>query len=35
MIINAGIVTVIVKADYNDKLATDILKEAGVTVCQL
>jgi deoxycytidylate deaminase len=35
MIINAGIVTVVVKADYRDKLATDILKEAGVTVSQL
>jgi deoxycytidylate deaminase len=35
MIINAGIVTVIVKADYRDELATDILKEAGITVTQL
>ena len=35
MIINAGIVTVIVKADYKDELATDILKEAGITVTQL
>jgi deoxycytidylate deaminase len=35
MIINAGIVTVIVNAAYKDKLAEDILKEAGVTVSQL
>jgi dCMP deaminase len=35
MIINAGVVTVIVKADYKDELATDILKEAGITVTQL
>jgi len=35
MIINAGVVRVVVKADYKDKLATDILKEAGVTVSQL
>jgi dCMP deaminase len=35
MIINAGIVMVVVKADYRDKLAADILKEAGVKVSQL
>jgi dCMP deaminase len=35
MIINAGIVTVVVKSDYGDKMATDILKEAGVKVSQL
>ena len=35
MIINAGIGTVYVKADYRDKLAADILKEAGIKVSQL
>ncbi|MEN6317299.1 MAG: cytidine/deoxycytidylate deaminase family protein [Syntrophaceae bacterium] len=35
MIINAGIITVIIKAGYRDKFAEDILKEAGVEVTQL
>ena len=35
MIINAGIGAVYMKADYRDKLAADILKEAGVKVSQL
>jgi dCMP deaminase len=35
MIINAGIVTVVAKADYRDKLAEDILEEAGVEVSRI
>lgn len=35
MIINAGIIAVVIKANYRDKLAEDILKEAGVKVSKL
>ncbi|HVO65572.1 MAG TPA: cytidine/deoxycytidylate deaminase family protein [Syntrophales bacterium] len=35
MIINAGIKMVVIKAIYRDKLAEDILKEAGVKVSKL
>jgi len=35
MIINAGIITVVIKSHYMDKLAEDILKEASVKVVQL
>jgi dCMP deaminase len=35
MIINAGITTVVIKANYRDKLAEDILNEAGVKVSKL
>lgn len=35
MIINAGITTVVIKANYRDKLAEDILKEAGIKVSKL
>jgi dCMP deaminase len=35
MIINAGIITVVAKADYRDKLAEDILAEAGVEVSRI
>lgn len=35
MIINAGIRTVVIKSHYMDKLAEDILKEAGIRVVQL
>ena len=35
MIINAGIITVVAKADYRDKLAEDILQEAGVEVSRI
>jgi dCMP deaminase len=35
MIINAGITAVVIKATYKDKLAEDILKEAGVKVSKL
>jgi dCMP deaminase len=35
MIINAGIITVVAKADYRDKLAEDILEEAGVEVSRI
>jgi dCMP deaminase len=35
MIINAGIITIVIKDGYRDKLAEDILKEAGVEVSQV
>jgi len=35
MIINAGIITIVAKADYRDKLAEDILEEAGVEVSRI
>ena len=35
MIINAGIITVVAKEDYRDKLAEDILEEAGVEVSRI
>jgi dCMP deaminase len=35
MIINAGIITVVIKSLYMDKLAEDILKEASIRVVQL
>jgi len=35
MIINAGITAVVIKATYKDKLAEDILNEAGVKVSKL
>lgn len=35
MIINAGIVTVVIKSHYMDALAEDILKEANVKVVQV
>lgn len=35
MIINAGIVSIVIKEGYRDKFAEDILKEAGVKVTQL
>lgn len=35
MIINAGIVSIVIKEGYRDKFAEDILKEAGVEVTQL
>jgi dCMP deaminase len=35
MIINAGIITIVIKDGYGDKFAEDILKEAGVEVSQL
>ena len=35
MIINAGITEVVIKAKYGDKLAEEILKEAGVKVSKL
>jgi deoxycytidylate deaminase len=35
MIINAGIIAVVIKANYRDKLAEDLLKEAGVKVSKL
>jgi dCMP deaminase len=35
MIINAGIIAVVIKAAYSDKLADDLLKEAGVKVSKL
>ena len=35
MIINAGIVRIVIRDGYSDKLATDMLKEAGISVIQL
>ena len=35
MIINAGIVRIVIRDGYSDKLATDMLKEAGISVVQL
>ena len=35
MIINAGINAVVIRATYQDKLAEDILKEAGIKVSKL
>jgi dCMP deaminase len=35
MVINAGITEVVIKVTYKDKLAEDILKEAGVKVSKL
>jgi len=35
MIINAGIDTVVVREEYRDKLAEDMLREAGISVGQL
>jgi len=35
MIINAGIITVVAKADYRDKFAEDILEEAGIEVSRI
>jgi dCMP deaminase len=35
MVINAGITAVVIKATYKDKLAEDILNEAGVKVSKL
>jgi dCMP deaminase len=35
MIINAGIIRIVVRDVYHDKLAAEMLKEAGITVKQL
>jgi len=35
MMINAGINAVVIRATYKDKLAEDILKEAGIKVSKL
>jgi dCMP deaminase len=35
MIINAGVIRVVIRDGYHDKLATQMLKEAGITVKQL
>ena len=35
MIINAGVVRIVIRDGYHDKLATQMLKEAGITVKQL
>ena len=35
MIINAGIVTIVIKDGYRDKLAEDILQEAGIEVSEV
>jgi dCMP deaminase len=35
MIINAGIIAVVIKSQYMDKLSEDILKEASIRVVQL
>ena len=34
MMLNAGIVEVIYKGDYNDELAVDLLKEANIKICR-
>ena len=35
MIINAGIVRIVIRDDYSDPLATQMLEEAGISVIQL
>ena len=35
MIINAGIVRIVIRNDYSDPLATQMLEEAGISVIQL
>jgi dCMP deaminase len=35
MIINAGIVRIVIRDQYSDPLATEMLKEAGISVVQL
>jgi dCMP deaminase len=35
MIINAGIVRIVIRDDYSDPLATQMLEEAGISVVQL
>jgi dCMP deaminase len=35
MIINAGIVRIVIRDGYHDKLAAQMLKEAGISVKQL
>jgi deoxycytidylate deaminase len=35
MIINAGIVHIVIRDGYRDKLAAQMLKEAGISVKQL
>lgn len=35
MIINAGIVRIVIRDDYSDQLAAEMLKEAGISVIQL
>jgi deoxycytidylate deaminase len=35
MIINAGVIRIVIRDGYHDKLATQMLKEAGITVKQL
>lgn len=35
MIINAGIIRIVIRGGYSDKLAADMLKEADITVVQL
>jgi dCMP deaminase len=35
MIINAGIVRIVIRDDYSDLLAAEMLKEAGISVIQL
>jgi dCMP deaminase len=35
MIINAGIVRIVIRDGYHDKLAADMLKEAGIDVMQI
>jgi len=35
MIINAGVTRIVIRDSYDDKLATDMLKEAGIQVEQL
>jgi dCMP deaminase len=35
MIINAGIVRIVIRDDYSDPLAAQMLEEAGISVIQL
>jgi dCMP deaminase len=35
MIINAGVIRIVIRDGYHDKLAAQMLKEAGITVKQL
>ncbi|MFZ1037082.1 MAG: deaminase, partial [Smithella sp.] len=35
MIINAGVVSIVIRDGYQDKLAAQMLKEAGISVKQL
>jgi deoxycytidylate deaminase len=35
MIINAGIARIVIRDGYHDKLAADMLQEAGINVMQI